>query len=65
LLLIRRIGVKKVTCGSGMLVNLKRPSKQVVVALSPLFAIEFILATALVYGAVAARPLQVGGLPVT
>jgi hypothetical protein len=48
-----------------MLVNLKRPSKQVVVALSPLFAMEFILATALVYGAVAARPLQVGGLPVT
>jgi len=48
-----------------MLVNPKRPSKQFVAALTPLFGMEFILATALLYGAVAAGPLQVGGLPVT
>jgi hypothetical protein len=65
LLLIRCIGVKKVTCRRGMLVNPKRPSKQFVAALTPLFGMEFILATALLYGAVAAGPLQVGGLPVT
>src|SRR5262249_23440269 len=64
LLLIRCIGVKKVTCRRGMLVNPKT-SKQFVAALTPLFGMEFILATALLYGAVAAGPLQVGGLPVT
>jgi hypothetical protein len=48
-----------------MLVNPKRPSKQFIAALSPLFVMEFILATALLYGAVAPGPLQIGGLPVT